>query len=304
MNSAAETTARNILRDLYTETFQLRRLVSQNKELFVAEFLNGDEPVILKMPRQPNLEFTREQKISDELETAGLPIPPIYFTQENRPFGDIAYTVQKYVQGPNLAQVIEWNDDRTDMIFNNIGQLAAQLSAVPFSSVPDALLAETTQAHELQWWEDYMGLINRHRGTTPLIWQLYHAARGIMLVPPVHFGHRDGVQVVTDTSSIFLVDVGSSGANWPDADFARLLYGGIVWHNGQRFPTWHKAAQAAYFAGRTVSDADVERIVILMVYYALRDAAKAVQEGKSTRVDQLYQYANHFITDVRTWFNR
>lgn len=304
MNLTPENTARNVLRHLYPDSFQLRRIASDTKDVFLAEFAGGGEQVLIKMPRGQNPEFVREQRILDQLESAGIAVPPILYTQENRPFGELIYTIQHYVKGPTIAQVMKWDDDRTEVIFANIGQLAAQLSAVSFAAVPDALLAETTQEHELQWWEDYLDFVSRHRGTSPVIWQIFHAARGIMLSPPTVFGHRDGVQVVTDGESIYLVDVGSAGANWLDGDFARMLYGGIVWHGGDEYDTWWKAAQNAYFIGRRPSDADVERIIILMVYYALRDAGMAASAGRTSRVDQLYDYANFFINDVRKWFGR
>lgn len=304
MNQIVENNARKLLRQLFSQGFQLKKVPSPTSDIFVAEFLDDTPPAIIKIPRAVNEEALREQRILDSLEGTGIPVPQVLYTQENYPAGNMVYTISRYVKGPSLREVIKWNDDRTHTIFTQIGRLAGQLARLPLNLVPDAFGPQEVQDNELQWWENQLDFISRHRGTTRLLEQIYHAARGIMLNLPLVFGHRDGVQVVTDGSKVFLIDVGSAGANWPDADFARLLYGNMVWHGGDEFRVWREAVQAAYLDHRELSDADVERILILMSYYALRDAAMHASTGKSTHVDRLYVLAEYILHEARRWFRR
>lgn len=304
MNQIVESTARKLLRQLYNQGFQLKRIPSPTSDVFVAEFLDDTPPVILKFPRAVNEEALREQRILDSLEGTGIPVPQVMFTQENYEAGNMVYTISRYIKGPDIREVIRWNDERTTAIFTQVGRLAAQLARLPLNLVPDAFTPNDVQENELQWWENQQEFISRHRGTTKLLEQIYHAARGLMLNLPTVFGHRDGVQVVTDGSRVFLIDVGSAGANWPDADFARMLYGNMVWHGGDQFRVWREAAQSAYLERRELTDADVERILILMSFYAMRDAAMQAATGKSTHVDRLYVLAEYILHESRRWFRR
>ncbi len=304
MNQIVENTARKLLRQLYTQGFQLRRVPSPTSDIFVAEFLDETPPVIVKIPRAVNQEALREQRILDSLEGTGIPVPQVFYTQENVPAGNMVYTVSRYVKGPDVREVIKWNDERTHTVFTQVGKLAAQLARLPMNLVPDAITPIETQEAELQWWENQLDFISRHRGTTKLLEQIYHAARGIMLTLPPVFGHRDGVQFVTDGTRVYLIDVGSAGANWPDADFARMLYGNMVWHGGDQARVWREAAQGAYLGDRDFSDADVERILILMSFYAMRDAAIHASTGRTTHVDRLYVLAEYILHEARRWFRR
>ena len=304
MNQIVENTTRKLLRQLYSQGFQLRKIPSPTSEIFITEFLDDTPPVIIKIPRAVNEEALREQRILDSLEGTGIPVPKILYTQENYSAGGMVYTISNYIKGPDLREVIKWNDERTHIVFTQIGKLAAQLARLPMNLVPDAITPQETQDAELQWWENQLDFVSRHRGTTKILEQIYHAARGIMLNLPLVFGHRDGVQVVTDGSKVYLIDVGSAGANWPDADFARLLYGNMVWHGGDQYRVWREAAQAAYLSGREFTDADVERILILMSYYAMRDAATHTASGRTTHVDRLYVLAEYILHESRRWFKR
>jgi hypothetical protein len=225
-------------------------------------------------------------------------------TQENHPVGSLVYTVFRYIRGPSIREVVSWNDERTQRTFAQIGELTLQLSRVSLPLVPDALSPDEVQAQELQWWEDNNAWIARHRGTTRLLEYIWHAARGILLVPPTVFGHRDGVQCVTDGTKVHLIDAGSAGANWPDADYARLIYGGYAWYGGEEFKVWRETAQQAYFEGRTPSDADVERVLILMAYYAIREAAIYAGSNRGRHVDYMYHLAELFLVEGKKWFGR
>ena len=304
MNQIVENTARKLLRQLYNQGFQLRGINSPTSEIFVAEFLDDSPPVIMKIPRAVNEEALREQRILDSLEGTGIPVPQVLYTQENFPAGNLVYTISRYIKGPDIREVIKWNDDRTHAIFTQIGKLTGQLARLPLNLIPDGFSPQEVQENELQWWENQLEFVSRHRGTTRLLDQIYHAARGIMLSLPQAFGHRDGVQAVTDGTKVYVIDVGSAGANWADADFARMLYGNMVWHGGDQFRIWREAAQAAYLEHRELSDADVERILILMSYYAMRDAATHASTGRSTHVDRLYVLAEFILHESRRWFRR
>ncbi|GEM_PF-6016208 len=304
MTKIVQNTARKILEELYSANFQLHPLQSATSDVFLTEFHDGSEPVLIKIPRATNEEAIREQRVVDALESIHIPVPPVLCTQENKPVGSLVYTVFRYIRGPSIREVVAWNDERTQRTFAQIGELALQLSRVSPAMVPEALTAEEVQAQELQWWEDHNPWIARHRGTTRLLEYIWHAARGILLVPPTVFGHRDGVQVVSDGARVHLIDAGSAGANWPDADYARLIYGGYAWYGGEEHKVWREATQQAYFEGRTPTDADVERILILMAFYAIREAAIYSSTDRNRHVDYMYHLAEMFLVEGKKWFGR
>ena len=304
MTRIVQNTARKILEELYSVSFQLHPLQSATCDVFLTEFHDGSEPVLIKIPRATTEEAIREQRVVDALESIHIPVPSVICTQENKPVGSLVYTIFRYIRGPAIQDIIAWDDQRTQRTFTQIGELALQLSRVNLAMVPEALRPEEVQAQELQWWEDYNPWVSRHRETKRLLEYIWHAARGILLVPPTVFGHRDGVQVVSDGASVRLIDAGAAGANWPDADYARLIFGGYAWHGGQPFKVWREAAHRAYFEGRTPTDADVERILILMAYYAIREAAVNADKDRSRHVDQMYDLAQMFLSDGKQWFGR
>ena len=304
MDVATENTARKIVRKLFTGGFQLRPLPSQTSIVLGVDFTDGREGVVLKIPTNNEQEILREQRILDAMDSADIPVPQVLYTQENNPVDESVYTIMRRITGPSLHDVIHNDDQQTEAIFTKIGDLTARLAALDPTCIPDALHLQRTQADELNWWETHLDFITRHRLTTSPLDHIYHAARGIMLAPPTAFGHRDGVQVVTDGSNVFLVDVGSAGMNWPDADFARLLYAGVAWYDGAMQRVWREAVQEAYLQNRDLSDADVERILIFMIYYALRDAAQYAVSGKTSHVEDQYQIADYFLKSAREWFGR
>lgn len=304
MDIVAENSARQILRQIYSGGFQLRPLPSENSSVFLVEFPDDRETVVLKLPKHKTDELEREQRILDTLESLGIPVPQVLYTQENQQVGNAFYTITRYIEGPSIGEIIANDDSQTEAIFSQIGRLAADLSAIPLEQIPDALEAEKVQRDELDWWEKHLDFLTRHRRTTRVLELLYHAARGILLVPPTVFGHRDGVQVVTDGRQVYVMDVGASGYNWPDADFARLLYAGIARYDGANHRIWHEAVRQSYLQSRELSDADVERIIILMIYYAVRDAAYLAAAGKGSHVEAQFDIADYCLSDVRQWFGR
>lgn len=304
MSQSLETNIKILIRKLFGSGFQLRPVPSETSTIFIAEFGENKDSLVIKLARDATSELQREQRILDELDALQIPVPTVLYTQENHPFNNRLYTITRYIPGPDMDQVIRWNDQRTHRIFTQIALVTRQLTTVSLEQIPDAFPPEQIQADELQWWEDNLEIIARNRNTTRLLEQVYHAARGIMLNLPSVFGHRDGVQCVTDGEKVFLVDVGAAGANWPDADFARALYACCAWHHGLDFPVWREALQTAYLEGRDLNDADAERIIIFMVYYALRDAAHYASIGKNNRVNRLFNLAEFLLMESRKWFGK
>jgi Ser/Thr protein kinase RdoA (MazF antagonist) len=121
MDIVQENTARHVLRNLYGGGFQLRGLGSQSSAVFVAEFSDGREAVVLKLPRNKGDELVREQRILDALETIHVPVTPLLYTQENHPVDALVYTVTRYIHGPDLGQVLAAEDERTEAIFAQVG---------------------------------------------------------------------------------------------------------------------------------------------------------------------------------------
>ena len=57
----------------------------------------------------------------------------------------------------------------------------------------------------------------------------------MMTAPPTIFGHRGGVEVITDGDATFtVIDWRDGGATWPHADLGQFLFGVQAWKGG-----WH-----------------------------------------------------------------
>ena len=57
-----------------------------------------------------------------------------------------------------------------------------------------------------------------------------------MTPPPTVFGHRGGVEVITDGDATFtVIDWRDGGATWPHADLGQFLFGVKAWKGG-----WHE----------------------------------------------------------------
>ena len=142
MNQIVENTARKLLRQLYSQGFQLRGINSPTSDIFVAEFLDDTPPVLMKIPRAVNEEALREQRILDSLEGTGIPVPQVLYTQENFPAGGMVYITS----GNNGAAASKPTDGEPAAKTGADAKPETAVAAAPAAAVPTATPAKPASA--------------------------------------------------------------------------------------------------------------------------------------------------------------
>ena len=221
----------------------------------------------LKVPHEYAHFVTDEQAVMRALFSLGLEVPPIEFTQEDHPPAPCPFTAMPLIVGRSFEDIYQRDRHAAFRTFERIGRFTVGLASIPLDGVPGSVGVEEARETALNaWWEPQHAALRRHDLYCADFERVFQEVRGLMTAPPTVFGHRGGVEVITDGATTFgVIDWRDGGATWPHADLGQFLFGVKAWKGG-----WHEDLMPplmdGYLGGRPL-DAEVAHVLFMWEAY-------------------------------------
>ena len=267
---------------LYGPTPALHWFPSEESRVYRLDFGGALPDKALKVPHQYAHFVTDEQAVMRALSGRGLDVPPIEFTQEDYPQAPCPFTAMPLIVGRSFEDIYQRDRRAAVRTFERIGRFTAGLAAVPLDGVPGSVGVEAARENALEgWWERQHAALRRHALYRADFERVFQEARGLMAPPPTVFGHRGGVEVLTDGDSTFtVIDWRDGGATWPHADLGQFLFGVKAWKGG-----WHADLMPplmdGYLGGRPLDAETAQALSTWEAYQALLIALYLEGQGRT-----------------------
>ncbi len=255
---------------LYGPTPALHRFHSEESRVYRLDFAGARPDKTLKVPNEYAHFVTDEQAVMRALLGLGLEVPRIEFTQEDHPQAPCPFTAMPLIVGQSFEDIYRCDPRSAFRTFDRIGRFIAGLASIPLGSVPGGAGTEEAQENALDvWWERQHFALRQHALCCDDFERIFQEARVLMTPPPTAFGHRGGVEVITDGGPTFaVVDWRDGGATWPHADLGQFLFGVKAWKGG-----WHDDLLPplldGYLGGRPLDAGTAHVLCIWEAYQAL-----------------------------------
>ena len=255
---------------LYGPTPTLHWFHSEESRVYRLDFGGALPDKVLKVPNHYAHFVTDEQAVMGALSGLSLEVPPTEFTQQDHPQAPCPFTVMPLIIGRSFEDIYQRDRRAAFRTFERIGRFTAGLASIPLDGVPGSVGSEEARGDALDvWWEQQHSSLRRHALDCADFERVFQEARGLMTTPPTIFGHRGGVEVITDGDSTFtVIDWRDGGATWPHADLGQFLFGVKAWKGG-----WHDDLMPplmdGYLAGRALDAETAHALYTWEAYQAL-----------------------------------
>jgi hypothetical protein len=238
---------------------------------------------------EKEMDARREQKVLLSLYDLGFEVPKLEYTQKDRQFNNLIYSLMPFIPTRPLESIYEENPEKGQRTIMRIGHFIRRLAALNPDRVDGALNSLQGREKEIKTWVRAYNILKEHGFTDPLIMDIMYESRKLHERLYGTFVHRDGPQVVTDGGRHFaVIDWTSAGAGHPLRSLGIKIGENLIWlKEPLRSQEWESWIIKGYLGENRLIEKMKKELRILTAYYMLLIVRSNLSVGNRAEAERI-----------------